>query len=375
MDVSGFMHKYYDWADFEVFVKGLYEDEGNVTVDRDVTEVDRYGATRQTDVKIVRRTRLHSFTTLVECKRWKDPVSRDRIDVLASSIEALGATNGAMFTTTGFEEGAIAYAKGKGIELFVVRDLTSEEWGLPGRHVSLHVQLNAGEFRNIGFDAQAIALVEDFSQQLAIGVEMSEAHLRDPRYDLYSVKTGALGCNLVGILADAHGMLLTDLGRAVGLIDGGAVTMLEITAQCEIDFSRTAFKQLRLPEAAVRIERIRFAFVARLDQFIIDVDRGKDLDFAVMVESRVTDLRLTAHRRAGDAGIVFADAARSNGPTIGDDRPVENGSLIQVRCAPWVGLGATQSPRQGRADQLISVVVETEGTTPKLSLVAEPRRQ
>jgi hypothetical protein len=83
-------------------------------------------------VNIVRRVRFHRITRLVECKRWKDPVGRDRLDVLATSIEALGAQNGAIFTTTGFEEGAIAYAKGKGIALFLVRDLTPEEWGLLG---------------------------------------------------------------------------------------------------------------------------------------------------------------------------------------------------------------------------------------------------
>ena len=116
MDLSGFMHKCYDWSAFETFVRDLYVGDGDATVQHNVIETDRYGAKRQIDVKIVRRSRFHRFTTLIECKRWKEPVGRDRIDVLASSIEALGASNGAIFTTTGFEEGAIAYAKGKGIE-------------------------------------------------------------------------------------------------------------------------------------------------------------------------------------------------------------------------------------------------------------------
>lgn len=44
MDVGGFMDQYYDWASFEKFVTELYEEEGEVTVQRDVTDVDRYGA-------------------------------------------------------------------------------------------------------------------------------------------------------------------------------------------------------------------------------------------------------------------------------------------------------------------------------------------
>jgi restriction endonuclease Mrr len=145
MDTLGFMHKYFDWATFEGFVKELYEKDGDVVVERDVVEVDRHGAKRQVDVKITLRTRFHTFVTLVECKRWKDRVGRDRVDVLAASIEGLGANKGAIFTTTGFEEGAVAYAKSKGIDLFVVRDLLPQEWGLPGRHILLlHAYVGGG---------------------------------------------------------------------------------------------------------------------------------------------------------------------------------------------------------------------------------------
>lgn len=75
MDVGGCMAQYYDWAAFENFVKELYEEEGEVIVQRDVTYVDRHGVKRQTDVKITRRIRFHQFVKLVECKRWKKPVS------------------------------------------------------------------------------------------------------------------------------------------------------------------------------------------------------------------------------------------------------------------------------------------------------------
>jgi len=108
-DPSGFMHKFYDWAAFEVLVKELYEADGDVIVERDVLETDLHGALRQTDVKITRRTRFHTYTTLIECKRWKEPVGRDRIDVLATSIQELKANKGAIFTTTGFEEGAVTH--------------------------------------------------------------------------------------------------------------------------------------------------------------------------------------------------------------------------------------------------------------------------
>lgn len=373
MDYSGFMNKYYDWALFETFVRDLYEGDGDVTVQRDVTDVDRYGAKRQTDVKITRRSRFHQFTTLVECKRWKEPVGRDRIDVLASSIEALGANNGAIFTTTGFEEGAIAYAKGKGIELFVVRDLTPEEWGLPGRHVSLYLHVNAAEFQNIQFAAQAVMLIDAPPGPMDLGVELSADKALDPDFDLFSVKTGERGPNLVGILGDAHRLILTTLGNSVAVFDDGKKSTLEINAQCELDLTRTEFHQLRLPACAARIERIGFKFRTQIGQSEINIDRGQQLDFAVMVESYVSDQRLVARRRTGDTNIVFQPAELHDDKVTAAEPPLQNGSLLRVSCSPWVGIGDTKADKTGVTEQLLRVIVETEGRKPTLSLIAQPR--
>lgn len=372
MDSSGFMSKYYDWASFETFVRDLYEGDGDVTVQRDVTDIDRYGAKRQTDVKITRRSRFHRFITLVECKRWKEPVGRDRIDVLASSIEALGANNGAIFTTTGFEEGAIAYAKGKGIELFVVRDLTPEEWGLPGRHISLYLHVNAAEFQNIQFAAQAMMLVDPPLEAVELGIELSADMALDPDFDLFSVKTGERGPNLAGILGDAHRVILSALGNATNLFDEGKELTLEINARCELDFTRTEFHQLRLPKLAARIERIGFMCRAHISQSSINVDRGQQLDFAVMVESYVSDRRLVAHRRVGDAGIVFDTPELRDGKNTVEEPPLQNGSVFRVYCSPWVGIASKVAEKTGVVGQLLRVVVETNGRKPQLSLVAQP---
>jgi translation initiation factor 2 beta subunit (eIF-2beta)/eIF-5 len=123
-----------DWKAFEMFVKNLYDADGTISVERDVTLIGKSGARRQADVRLTLKTVLHTYVTIVECKRWKDPVSRDRIDVLAATVEDLGASKGVMFTTSGYEEGAKQYAEHKGLDLFLVRDLTDEEWGLPGRY-------------------------------------------------------------------------------------------------------------------------------------------------------------------------------------------------------------------------------------------------
>jgi hypothetical protein len=372
MDLSGFMHKYYDWSAFEAFVRELYTGDGDSTVQHNVTQIDRYGAKRQIDVKIVRRSRFHTFTTLVECKRWKEPVSRDRIDVLASGIEALGAQNGAIFTTTGFEEGAIAYAKGKGIELFRIRDLTPEEWGLPGRHVSLYLQVGLAEFRGMQFAAQAIALVDSPPNPPAINIDISADNALDPAFDLFSIESGERGPNLVSILGDAHRLLLSTITNLVALSDGGKPAIIEVMARAELDFTKTVFRQLRLAKIAARIERIGFSFCVHIHQSTINVDRGKDLDFAVMVESYVSEQRLIAQRRTGSLAIEFQNDSPQTSGDFATHPDVQNGSLIKVCCSAWIGLQGEVADVSKTVPQLMRVMVETEGATPRLSILAIP---
>lgn len=375
MAASGYMHKYLDWADFENFVKGLYENDGDTTVERDVTEVDRFGAKRQIDVKITRRSRFHKFVTIVECKRWKNSVSRARIDVLASTIEALGASNGAMFTTHGFEEGAVAYAKGKGIELFLVRDLSAEEWGAPGRHVSMTLHVNAGEFADFGFAATAIALVDEPPPaETAMAMDLSVKGPGQPDFDLFSVKTGERGPNLVDILGDAHGMLLNMIDKSIGKFNEGAKGTVELLTTCEVDLTGTEFHQLRLAKIVARIHKIGLKFRAHVDQMPIKIDRGADLDFAVMVESFVSDQRLIAHRRSGDSEIAFLDGnvAKLTPAEAADVPP--NHSVISVACPRWMGVGAAVADRSLTANQAVQIKVDVANGKPSLSLVAVPVR-
>jgi len=364
------MHKYFDWAAFECFVKELYEAEGEVFVERDVTQTDRYGAKRQTDVKITRRTRFHTFVTLVECKRWKEPVSRDRIDVLASSIEALGANKGAIFTTTGFEEGALAYAKGKGIDLFVVRDLSPNEWGLPGRHVSLYMHILAAEFSQLGLpNVQAIGLIDEFPKTVNLDIRLDKDMAQDSDFDLHSVKTGRRGPNLIGILCDAHGLMLGALSRGIGLMDGGKDLTLEIVAVCVIDLSHTDYRQLRLPSVAARLDTIEFKLTAHVVQSHLQHDRGANLDFALMIESYVSDQRLIAHRRKNDPGIQFqvvnpGDAKMSSDVFVND-------SLMKVLCSPYVALGTAPADKKAVAAQMLRVLVDVVEGKPQLSILME----
>lgn len=74
------------------------------------------------------------FTVIVECKRYKNAIKREQIQVLYDKLRAIGAQKGIFVTTSYFQSGAISYAKKHGIALISIIDgklryeARSKEW-------------------------------------------------------------------------------------------------------------------------------------------------------------------------------------------------------------------------------------------------------
>ena len=68
------------------------------------------------------------YVTLVECKHYKNAITREKVQVLYDKIRAIGANKGVLIATSNFQAGAIKYAKEHGIALIqiVEADLTYE---------------------------------------------------------------------------------------------------------------------------------------------------------------------------------------------------------------------------------------------------------
>jgi hypothetical protein len=98
-------------------------------------------APRQIDVLVRHKQGLYEHLIVVECKYWNSPVERLHVDALATTVREVGASRGVIVSTKGFQSGAITQAQHESIDLFVVRELTDEEWGLPGRVVNLFLQI------------------------------------------------------------------------------------------------------------------------------------------------------------------------------------------------------------------------------------------
>ena len=59
---------------------------------------------------------------LVECKCYKSRVEVSDVEEFHSKVDDVGAHKGIMFTTVGYEAGAVKVAKGRGIALFILRE-------------------------------------------------------------------------------------------------------------------------------------------------------------------------------------------------------------------------------------------------------------
>ncbi|WP_229635467.1 restriction endonuclease [Pseudomonas syringae] len=59
---------------------------------------------------------------LIECKKYRNAVERELVQVLHDKVRSLGAHKGMLFTTSGFQSGAIKYAKAHGIALVSIVD-------------------------------------------------------------------------------------------------------------------------------------------------------------------------------------------------------------------------------------------------------------
>ena len=58
-----------------------------------------------------------NFLVLIECKRYKNPIERELVQILNDKLHSVGAQKAMLFSTSKFQSGAIEYASTHGIAL------------------------------------------------------------------------------------------------------------------------------------------------------------------------------------------------------------------------------------------------------------------
>lgn len=334
-----FLDQLVDWRKFEDFVREVHDLDPNAVAERNVTEVGRSGAKRQIDVKLTQVVDGETQVTLIECKRWKEKVDRQRVDVLAASVEDLGADRGVMFTTSGYELGAEAYAKHKEIEIFVVRDLTDEEWGRPGRLVWFYLHYYAGTPQNLDFGpGELLAFGDKPPENMELNLVIGKDQPHDPSLTLHSLADGSTGPNLVSVVIEARNRVLELLSGSIEAWDVDAEGETKgFLIPIELDFSARPHDHLLRSYGALRVRRLKFDLLATVSQSRFETDRGAGLDLALAVENYVTRAKQVVTRRGADEVMriypLEDDAARSDPD---DPEILKNGALLKVILEAWV---------------------------------------
>lgn len=342
--MNNFIDQLIDWQKFEEFVKAIYAADSELIVERNVTENGKSGAARQIDVKVTQKTKLHTYVTIIECKRWKEKVGRDRIDVLAASVDDLNANKGVMFTTTGYEPGALDYAKAKNIDVFLVRDLTDEEWGLPGRHINFYLQIWCAKF--IQFVPQKVLFLpfgNIKNPNLAISIQVAKDQERKEEYYLYSV-AGEKGPHLVDLLLTARQAAISKVVEKADEIPLKKTSLEQSwcrSMEVVYDFSASKFCHLRHPFGIVTLTTVNSTLLINVSQTCIQTDRGETVDFALTIENYITRQRNIVSQPKASGKVDITDQLQHSEKP---DDALENGSVLRVFTQAWVDFPTPQGP-------------------------------
>jgi len=126
-NVIGLKYPYPKMAprDFELIVKQTLDAEGAAFTDyqskhREV--LDGFDGSYEIDIAIRFGFFGLEYVTLVECKAYGSPVKREKVAELWAKLQSLGAHKGVLFSTSGFQSGALKFALRHGIALVHVAD-------------------------------------------------------------------------------------------------------------------------------------------------------------------------------------------------------------------------------------------------------------
>lgn len=315
-----------DWGGFEKLVATLHE-TGEVSVEHNAVLKGRSGAPRQIDVLIRHKQGLYTHLVIAECKYWNSAVERLHVDAFATTVREVGASRGVIFSTKGFQSGAITQAKAENIDLFVVRDLTTEEWGLPGRIVDIFLQVVQPGIGNIASPG-ATKIGNPLNNSpiafnFVFGVDGPESSTPTLKRD------GSLGGEpLEKYLFDAAQKALSHGLSQFEMINGGEECTRYIMCPTNL-VPDVPFRLLMNGEILI-IPKISFDLGIKIDQSRITVDRAKQYKFALALENYVTGTISTASRLLDATALTTLAEAGPTEPRPDGEAPFVNGSLLRV---------------------------------------------
>ncbi|MCA4078856.1 restriction endonuclease [Pseudomonas kurunegalensis] len=312
-----------DWNGFERFVAHLHED-GEVTVSHDRTLTGNSGATRQIDVVVEHQKGPYKYLTLIECKYWKESVKREQIDVLHASMVDLNASKGVFFTTKGYQRGAQKYAESRGITLYKIRDLTDEEWGLPGKIIDIYLQILQPTVKSlipnvIGFaNADGNSAVTEVHLPLSLGTEQGTC----PIFSTHQRKFATLEALLDYYISDSMKQVI----ERPFLINSGEDCIRYLAKPVILDFKEPLI--IKPKGTFIMIDKIRIEIGIKLDQSRIYIDRSEKMKYALAVYDCITKETFAVSEHADKPFTNWTLLSQKDDSTNADI--VNKGSVISI---------------------------------------------
>jgi len=309
-----------DWGGFECLVAQLHE-TGGVSVEHNVTLIGRSGAPRKIDVLVRHSEGLYEHLIIIECKYRNDAVERIHVDALATTIREVGASRGVIFSTRGFQSGAIEQAAHENISLYKLREPTDAEWGLPGRKVDiwLHcVSVGIGDFQIYG----ATAINAMPGRPINFNLEFNEAGaVSKTLMKMEGKAEQAIEDTILRMTREAIPLIYKPTKISFDGTHNGVIKRV-IRMNVEPKTPIMLFKD----GAMVIIPRYSFSLGVKISQSRFEVDRAAPYAFVLAVEDCVKNTVTTASRRTG-AETTELSAVKQEEST---QAVFQNGSLISV---------------------------------------------
>jgi hypothetical protein len=209
-----------------------------------------------------------------------------------------------IFSKEGFESGAITQAQHDHIELFRVRSLTAEEWGLPGREVEFFMHCHTASAGNLQLNsAHAVPGSQPKNSNLEVIHGKTQTKIK---LDGSSVETLEALIEKYAFKAceDADFNTVVQFQNS---FDG------DILIRRHVDINPPTPLQIFFNGGSVFVGTLSFDVGHKIAQTRIYFDRGKNFLFALAVEDIVNKTKTLASRRVDQTDTILQGIDASSG--------------------------------------------------------------
>jgi hypothetical protein len=340
-----------DWGGFEKLVAQLHE-TGDVVVEHDVTLTGRSGAPRQIDVLVRHRHGLYEHLIVVECKYRNKSVERLHVDALATTVQEVGAARGVIFTTKGFQEGAIKQAVHSNISVFKLREPTEDEWGLPGRHLDLWLHVLAIGIGNPQFPG---AFSYEARPDRRVVMELEFGFPVHGTHTPLTLGTGQVA-TLEWLVERVARQSARELyrPRLIEFVEGETGEVRTISA---VIFRPEKPLAIKAGEIELLLPEVQFDLGLCVYQSRVQIDRGERYAFVLAIEDCINGAVSTASRERDASQTTLSPVGSSPSGVVYE--PFKNGSVAQIWIGPFEQFEKFKDAKRGRGgDGRVTISLE-----------------